>query len=509
MNLPKLLLLLIPSLFFFQLTLAQSPDSTGLYPFQSTEGGFEGPGLDWVLDQAQGRQFVMFGEQHGVEGVARLVDVVYQALASRGYRHLVLETDSWTTSQLNQGGLEAFLQANPFSIAFDYDEDLALTETALAEADSVPSTLWGVDQSFIAIHPYDRLRELAHTGPARRLAKGAFLKATLRMGRYIREEHRADLIPLKAVFADCPDPEAAEILEELEASMEIYTLWQRGDKSQSSAVREQFMKDKLDAYVAADSGLAQAVFKMGGAHITYGIGPNGVLTLGDHARELARKNGRKSLAIGLRRFNAERALPDSSDFQGKNLLLLDTKAWLAAHEADSLALTESQKRGLAGYDAIIYFKGAGNATKNRVASYEKAFRSRTIWTLVPFGVLAVLGLSFLFPGIVALFRKKQQGKSAKLILASSCLALVGLILYQILGFLQFPAWGVGILPASTSIFIFLPFFLLGLVNLTLLFRSWGQAWWSTGFRIYYSLLVLAFLGLTTLAYSWNLGGMLG
>ncbi|MEM6805649.1 MAG: hypothetical protein AAF696_29900, partial [Bacteroidota bacterium] len=505
---------------FFTLSLiqAQDNDSIALFPIFLEEPNYSGPGVDWILTESENKQFVMFGEQHGIAGLAKFTHFTYKMLYEGGFDHLILETDSWTAGELKREGLEKVTTAYPFSIAFDYDEDLELIKTALDLYEGKGDPIWGLDQMFMAIHPYDKLSQLAESAQEKRLARGAFLKSSLKMGNYIRQEHFQDLDQLDELFANNPNSETQEILQGMRTSMEIYAAWKKGQQGSISPQvsvekREAFMKEKLDSYLAANSFSSsppKAVLKMGGAHVMYGIGPNGVLTLGEHAKDIAAKNGMESLAIGIRRFTPERALIDSSHFQASNILLLDTKAWIAVNQIDSSTLNQRERFSLLGYDAILYIKDAGRATKKGISAKEKGFRSRVIGSLIPLGICLLLCLSSIVPVIRNLLSsKKSAGQFPLLLLFFASAILIAIIALQILWIKDYPTQYAAILSPEISLVLFA---FLGIIAFYLLFSSvqmWRKAAGSVGFRIYFSVLVLSLSGLSFLSYYWNLGGMLG
>ena len=157
--------------------------------------------------------YVMFGEQHGVDGIAPIVTSSFRRLQDDGFRTLALEMGPWIASQLMQEGVDVALARYPHSVAFDSNGDLELMRTAAAVAQQVGEGLWGLDQASNAIHPYQRLEQLAPTYSAGRMARGAFLKAALQFGEYSRHDNAQDLAALRDAFGADPDPEVAEILE--------------------------------------------------------------------------------------------------------------------------------------------------------------------------------------------------------------------------------------------------------------------------------------------------------
>ena len=494
----------------------QEKEAPVLLPIQTREGAYEGAGVDWLMKRAQDQQFILFGEQHGVKGIAGFVQFAYQHLHRHGFNRLVLETDAWTAGKLNEWGLDSVTQQYPFSIAFDYDGELDLIEAALDASPTYVDPIWGVDQLLIAIHPLERLSELASDAASARLARGAFLKAALRMGNYIREDHFADLDQLDQVFEGQDNPEVRQILREIRMSMEIYTTWYAGQAGSISTQvsvekREQFMKEQLETYLSnmpRSLDPPRAIFKLGGAHTMYGIGPNGVSTLGEYVRLLAKDNGTQTLSVSLQRFNPAYSLVDSTAFSESSVLLLDLGQWREG--IDSLELSDSQERTARQFDAIIYFKDAPQASKSRIKVWEAEFRSRLIRSLIPLGILALIGLT----GIIPLIRlRKRKGdawpKSPWWILALSFVTLIASLVIQILWIRGYPNPSSDLFPASVSLWLYGALALAGIYFCLVTLRSWRKDWWNLGSRIYYLILVGSFLALSYLAYYWNLGGMLG
>ena len=64
-----------------------------IYPIQSKNSSYSGEGVQWILGRADSVQFLMFGEQHNVEGIAEFVDFMYNELHKKGFHNMVLETD--------------------------------------------------------------------------------------------------------------------------------------------------------------------------------------------------------------------------------------------------------------------------------------------------------------------------------------------------------------------------------------------------------------------------------
>ncbi len=485
-----------------------------LHPIEQTDAGYTGPGVEWVLSKGIESRFLLFGEQHGVEGIAQFVAFVYDRLNGEGYHHLALEVDRWTTSRIEQDGLSAFIQKYPHSLAFDTNGDLELIATTLRnDTTKNPQTLWGLDQMITAIHPFQRLETIAPNMSAARLARGASLKASLKMGEYLRQDHYQDLERLQEAFALQTGSEAALILEDLQTSMKIYVAWRAGQRGEisrqvSPEMRETMMKERLADYVAAtgQSG-PKTVFKMGGAHTMYGVGPNGIETLGEYARQMASKSGNKTLSVSLRAFRDELAFPDSSHFGDAAMLLLDTKGYAQQAQEDSLPPLGQYD---AQFDAIIYLANATRASSSIVRQEENKFRSALITTLAAGMGPGLLLLTVLIPLFVKLFRRQDDNvlnpaKPFYLLFLFSLLvfAVTALQIYAIRNYPDFSA-AIGGFPDP---WLFVLYVVAGLFLLLNAFAAWRKNHWSLFSRIYFTVMMLCFLWFSTFLFYCNIGGM--
>lgn len=475
-------------------------DSTFLYPIRSTEAGFEGAGVEWITGKQDSLQFVFFGEQHGVEGVAQFVQYIKESLTPSGFHYLILETDKWTAQRSAELGVDAFTQANPHSIAFDSNGDLDLMQSAIDP--SIENPIWGMDQMVTAIHPFKRLVDLAETSQQRRLARGAYFKAVLKMGRYLRQSHFQDLLRLEEAFASLESQEKALILRELRISMDIYIQWMDpATRNASVARRETFMMENFDAYFE-NAPNTKGILKMGGAHTRYGVGPNGILTLGDYIQKSANNRGGKTLNINIFRYNEENSFVPASSFGDQNMLLLDTKKYLTRNP-DQRANSQ-----LVGFDALIYVKGTGWADKSINRGYEKQFRNGFIMQILPLGICSIIGLFAIISTLVNLFRKHE--KSIKIahtfIGVGSALALT-LIIIQVVQIVKgtysasissLSAPGIQILLAAFTFYLVVRSVLIYRINLG-----------SATFKRYILIISINAAILSYLIHYWNIGGMMG
>ena len=268
----------------------------------------------------------------------------------------------------------------------------------------IGDVFWGLDQPINAIHPYSRLAEILPTAAARRAAQGLFLKAALQGGQYLDHDNSNDFTVLRQLAGPELSDEAALILDSLQVSMQIYVAYHAKERNGttwvSDSVREQYMKDRLDAKLleAKELGdtIPKAIIKMGGAHIMEGVGTNGVLTLGDHAEKIANSNDLEALHIGIRRFTTDSPLPDSIFTRDGSIALVDANALRASLPESSTDEAEQRLlRSLRQFDALIYLRDAPEDQKTEVRQNEVAFRrsmlTKVALLLVPLLVLASLG----------------------------------------------------------------------------------------------------------------------
>ena len=457
---------------------------------------YDGNGVVWITDRADSVQFVMFGEQHGVEGIAQFVDFIYQKLHAKGFHYLVLETDGWTTKRSAAIGIASFTKKNPHSIAFDSNSDLQLMQTAIDLNPSIENPIWGVDQMQTAIHPYHRLTEIANTSNQKRIARGAFLKASLKMGAYTRQDHQEDVDAIEIEFAKNTSSEKDQILKEVRQTMEIFFKWMNPTtRNESVETRELLMGSNFDGYLKSDPN-AKAVFKMGGAHTMYGIGPNGILTFGNHVKERATAKNQATLSISIYRYNPERTFVEPSDFGDSDMLLIDSKAALSHYPEDSIRLNK--------VDAIILLKDAPYASKSINRAYEKAFRNSLIRSI---SLMAISLLVCLITAFVWLVKMLLKRGSLLKYPAIASLSIIGLFVYQILIILNSSATATivnGVLPTIIHIFFFALTFIFTYQSYQLL-RSEK----TITSKLHYVSFTLSFGILSYYIYYWNIGGMLG
>ena len=273
-----------------------------------TEDGLDGDGADWLKERAASSQFILFGEQHDVAGLPLVVAAAYREFYEWGFHYLALENGPWLMDRLSVMDVEKGLAEWPYSLTFSSDDEVVLLRTVEDIFEAGGNRFWGLDQENNAIHPFQRIASVAAKGAVRRASRGLLLKAALQGGEYIRQDYSADLEKLKQLIGEDTHPEIRQLIDDVLISQEIFVGWRAGRqdaarRAASVGQREEYMMHRLDAELAKHQSHQtppKVIFKMGGAHIIEGIGPNGVATLGNHAEKVAAANGFEAIQIGIR-----------------------------------------------------------------------------------------------------------------------------------------------------------------------------------------------------------------
>ena len=507
----KTLFLLISSVVYCQ-DLVENISEKYVYTISLENKTFSGEGVDWLIEKADNTKFILFGEQHGIEAVPRFTKTIYKKLNAQAPFHLALEIDAWTTESINEKGVNTFASNYPHAIAFDYDGEIDLIQAVEKE-----SEIWGLDQMVTAIHPYQRLIELTPNENSRRLTQGAFLKAALKMGEYLPQSHFEDFKAIRKAFGKPLLPEAEKILDNLEKSMKIYTSYRAGKRGEISRqvsveIREEFMKDQFDAYIEKNLG-QKVLFKMGGAHVLKGIGPNGVETLGNHVLKTANKNNSGALFIGLFNYNGELQFVKKDVFKGSKAVLFNCETYLKTiNDSVFNAFSKETKMLLKGYNGIVLFNDSKYSKKTFIKPYQASFKSGLIQKMSIGVFLLLFCLLSVIPIIIYRFSKSKREYLyrcyGKLITQMFIMTVLvgGLFVCQIYTIISPDSVSV-ILESSNSIWLFIVLTLLMgyFIYKAMVFINKKA---KTKHRVYVILLTIAISSLVAFMYYWNIGGML-
>lgn len=483
-----------------------------------SDGELTGVGVDDFLSSCHSSHFVLFGEAHGVAGIAEFVAAAHRSLANSdadshsaesSYR-LVIEAGDWFATQIADGELDDTLNRNPYSLAFDYDGDLALIEQVQGTEDHRDDSIIGVDQEACAIHPFEYLSKEADSYSARQLAKCLNLKALFLSGAYIRTDFQNDLKTLRE--RSVSDPVALDVIDSVADSMEIFVDHVEGRISQSVVQRESRMMRLFDQAMERLPTESQLIFKMGGAHTVRGIGPNGVKTLGDHVAKHAKQAGKKSLHISIYPWREDGAISLPVEYRNHNYVLVNCRKLLNSLQGDASDIDETLSQRLKNTDWIILLPNSVPASKSIIKGKQKRFvRSQ----LTQFG-LVLAPILFLFPiyvtaiwnGIAWLRGRVEEPWLLRTLPFWISLLMIGVIAFQILLLLRRPESA-----SPTSLWIVLAldvFYIVSIVAIiwagVILVRRTSQNWKQ---QMTYWTGCLGCTGLAISIHAWGLGNLLG
>lgn len=272
------------------------------------------------------------------------------------------------------------------------------------------------------------------------------------------------------------------------------------------------MKKQFDKYFNKNSK-QKAVFKMGGAHIVKGIGPNGVKTLGNYVINKALQNNSNALVVGAFNYNDDLEFVEQDIFKNSDIVLLDCSMYIKSI-SDSLlnSFSTRNKSLLLGNDAIVLFNDFKYAKKSIIKPHQKTFRLNLIKQVSIGAILIIICFSSLIPLLIYYFRKNKKTTAYLLygrVLTKTFLAfivLLSVIIFQIKSILSSESKA-AILNASSSIwiYIFLCFIALYFVYKSIRFL---QTEGKQKYKTYLMLITTSFLLLVGFMYYWNIGGMI-
>ncbi|MEM0925109.1 MAG: hypothetical protein AAGJ83_03655 [Planctomycetota bacterium] len=495
--------------------------SAHVYPLEFDGDQIHGPGVEWVENRAANCQFVLFGEQHGIAGLPEIVSAIYSRLQPKGFDRFIMERGPWISRRLSREGVEASLSRAPYSVAFDYDGEVQLLHNVETRYRGEGDAFWGVDQALTAIHPLQRLSEILPTFKSRRTARGLFLKDALQGGKFFRSDHSAEIESLRRLSGAAMNEEGTLLIDALAKSNEIFSAYHKETRNsdgvwESDIVREQYMMDQFDRYMAEVARLgspsAKALLKMGGAHVMRGIGPNRVRTLGDHIHQTSLSNGTKTLHISIRGHSSESGWPDEVFSDARYVLIDSSSLAEPVRELPPSAKVEELLRDVMQYDAILLLKDPIADKSSEINRYEADFRrsliSELAWGLLPLTLL----LSLLVP----LTRKLCFGATRSdwldpflpwVCLASLSVVFITIVFVQIL---RLRSWSTPqVSRLSDSPWMLILESLSVLVSVFLVFLMWRKSWWSRAQRIHFVVVAAGLVGFAAFTHYWNLGRMLG
>ena len=359
-----------------------------------------GPGADFILDAANGSQFVALGEEHYNFHIPAITTALFRELHDRyGYEYfmteqdpVMMETFSAAPVRGDMNKISALAAEYPMGVTFNSEQELQMLADIGEISADVDDVIWGCDQASGVTHILDQLLneplDEAALDAARQLRKISAEKEAVRdykKGHYMSDADTADFEQLKIDVGAAPGSRAEWLLDVLINSSRIFGFYKNGDNDvlpgyyENNRFREEHLKDLcLARYRAAESAgpMPKVLMKFGSWHLYEGLSPTRVHTIGDFFSNVARFNGQEFLSIHFTtRPNdpeevmgqigfiwpfvgglgpGEFAVIDLRPFRrSPNRVLVEKAggdAWLEAHR-------ESYIRLVYGYD-LIFFVGA-------------------------------------------------------------------------------------------------------------------------------------------------------
>jgi hypothetical protein len=368
------------------------------YPLSEESGRLSGPGMEFLMKAAADVQFLAIGEEHNIKEIPQIASMLFGALHDRhGFNYLALEQDplacQLASTPAVRGSLDATVElAKKYPNAFTFDSDQELTMIAHAGAMSKGNAdaVWGLDQSFGALHTLVRLAELAPNPDVRertqKLAEASRKYDTKRFrpGRhYMSDIEKADdFWRLAELYQPAPNPEARFLASQLVLSARVYQNYKRGNERkvpgafESNREREENMKDLFLRNYRQAQGAGEAMprvlFKFGHWHAYRGRYHAYIPTLGNFVGEFAKSNGMKSfhLAVhvnnppggfrGMRKDSWLQTLAEAAP--PAQWTIVDVRSLRDYWYAKTIKMPDELREEIFGFDALLMIGGAKPAT---------------------------------------------------------------------------------------------------------------------------------------------------
>ncbi len=284
-------------------------------------GDLAGPGGEVLAAGVREARFVMIGEEHGVAEVPQLARALWRAGQAHGYTHFAIEVGEQLAVRLETALRAdttgaAYLQflgdhwpGTPF---YFWREDAALLRVVTASTAGRRGVLWGLDYDILGDrHLLARLRQIAPSADARRVADSAKTVTDSALARALREQNPGlfymfggspDLLArLRSAFTPVPGSEVDRILSLMEETLAINRLFltRQGYESnvrRSSLLKRQFLRH-YDSTRAADGRSPKVMLKFGASHLVRGRNFANTFDLGTVVPEVAEQEGGTALGI--------------------------------------------------------------------------------------------------------------------------------------------------------------------------------------------------------------------
>ncbi|MEM7551442.1 MAG: hypothetical protein AAF363_17300 [Bacteroidota bacterium] len=287
-----------------------------------SEWQISGDGFEWIKQESEEAQFVLIGEEHGLKEVPQFVTHLSEEIQAYGFNHFVTEAGPNTSIDLLKAlqsdnyseSFKAYFDQNPLGIAFYFwKNETEMLYKIYQNFGASDQTLWPIDQEFIvSLRPYFKhLENKAPDADSKALALKHYEKADSAFNKAIIDKNfggvllyslkEEDFSKLRKEFSG--SPESVQIINDLQESRHIYSLFAKGKIYQSNLDRIAHMKENFHRFYnkAIQNGESKpkAVFKFGMTHMFRGRSMLNIYDIGNMASELAEANDSKSFHIAL------------------------------------------------------------------------------------------------------------------------------------------------------------------------------------------------------------------
>ena len=279
---------------------------------------FSGPAWNRLVAEGGGAQFFLIGEEHGIAENPKLAAQLFSELSSRGYSKLAIETSPTMARLLDDAlasdGLDGLrdLFSGPggepafFGMA-EEAEMLAAVRDAVPIGDAV---LWGTDYEVAGDRQLLKLLESAEKPAAAEAALKALADASAASWARYEETGSPQFIfsfagdpALVSALRDVwphVDSRSDIILNTLEKTLSINTLWIQGKAWESNNARAALQRENFLRYWRAEKqrgATPKVMAKYGASHMVRGRTQTAVYDLGTLLPEIAAIEGGHAVSL--------------------------------------------------------------------------------------------------------------------------------------------------------------------------------------------------------------------
>jgi hypothetical protein len=294
------------------------------YPISIIKNKLIGPGADFLRVKAAKAQFMLIGEEHNVAEIPEFTSVLFFLLHECcGFNHLALESDPLSAQIASSSSMKGqvrkideYAAKFPNAFTFATDQELQMIADACNISTAKTDCVWGLDQSFGALHALEDLRTLSDVNSGSEMFQMLLSQSReydarrFRPGKHYMSNiaKPADFEQLQREMKPAPGSDADFILSNLVSSTRIFTNFFNNTPGRSTRYisgheREEQMKKLFmrNYHNAQNAGEAEpkALLKLGHWHVFRGLAPTGLQTLGNFVTEFATANGHEAFDLAV------------------------------------------------------------------------------------------------------------------------------------------------------------------------------------------------------------------